>query len=529
MATYGDIESLPRGTMLFRRGDRTADFFLILSGNVEIYDQGPGGEPDILAVLEKRGFTGELNLLNDRGTPVYGRMGTDGRVARFHRAAFRRMLVGEPVVAETILQAFVSRRQSLVNRNGGAVVLIGSPHHADSLRIDRFLTRNGYPVRVIDTDTAPAAAQAALRGLGEAHEDLTLPVVAYGPGRALANPSNRTLAISLGIAEHIEEGHVFDLVVVGAGPAGLAASMYAASEGLDTLVLETEAPGGQAGTSSMIENYLGFPMGVSGQALAGRAQVQAEKFGVRIAVPRTAESLDCTHRPFTLALDDGTRVRARAVTIATGASYRALDLKNCKRFEGIGIHYAATALEAHLCEDDQVIVVGGGNSAGQAAMFLSRTARRVHVLVRGEGLSASMSDYLIGRLNASDKITLHRRTEITELLGHHYLERVRLVNRATGEEKTMETNNVFLMLGAVPNTEWLSGCVALDENGFVLDGRRVPAAAGPDGFVPASYETSAPGVFAVGDVRAGSIKRVASAVGQGSASISEVHRALARE
>jgi thioredoxin reductase (NADPH) len=296
---------------------------------------------------------------------------------------------------------------------------------------------------------------------------------------------------------------------------------------LGTVVLEAEAPGGQAGTSSKIENYLGFPTGISGQALAGRAQVQAQKFGARIAVPRQVRRLECDTHPYALVLDDGTEVQARAVVIATGARYRKLDLPDLGRFEGSGVHYAATAIEAGLCENEEVIVVGGGNSAGQAAVFLSRHAAHVHVLVRGPGLAASMSDYLIGRIEAADRITLHTETEVTALLGDRHLERVRWANRRTVQEETRAVSSVFCMLGAVPNTEWLDGCVALDGKGFVRCGERPEPASGWDGGrAPFALETSRPGVFAVGDVRSGSVKRVASAVGEGSIAVPYIHQIL---
>ncbi|HEX8374355.1 MAG TPA: FAD-dependent oxidoreductase, partial [Geminicoccaceae bacterium] len=421
----------------------------------------------------------------------------------------------------TIMRAFILRRVGLIQHHQGGVTVAGARRSGDTLRVQRFLGRNGYPVRMLEADGARAAdadeagTLLATYGLG-VHDG---PLVVCGRDRVLRNPTNRELADCLGIAERLDPGNVFDLAVVGAGPSGLAAAVYAASEGLDTVVLEAEAPGGQAGTSSKIENYLGFPTGISGQALAGRAQVQAQKFGARIAVPRRVERLACDLRPYTLHLDDGTAVQARTVAIATGAHYRKLDhLANFDRFEGNGVHYAATAIEAGLCLDEEVAVVGGGNSAGQAAIFLSRHARHVHILVRGEGLAASMSDYLVGRIEASDRITLHTGTEVTALDGDRHLERVTWTDRRSGRAETREVANLFLMLGAVPNTEWLDGCLDLDEQGFV----RCGAAASTS-----LLETSRPGIFAVGDVRAGSVKRVASAVGEGSIVVSSVHQVLA--
>jgi thioredoxin reductase (NADPH) len=379
---FGAVEDLARGTVLFARGDRTVDFFLVLEGNIEIHEDGPDGQPRVFTVHAQNQFTGELDLFNDRDILVGGRMGADGRVVRMNRVQFRRLLAAEPDIGEIVMRAFILRRVGFIEHQQGAVTLVGPRRSADGLRIQRFLGRNGYPVRALGLDAADGEAAEAREVL--AANGLTLedtPLVVCGPGRVLVRPSNRELGECLGISERLPADAVFDLAVVGAGPSGLAAAVYAASEGLSTVVLEAEAPGGQAGTSSKIENYLGFPTGISGQALAGRAQIQAQKFGARIAVPRRVERLDGDGRVHALHLDDGSAVRARAVVVATGARYRKLDLENFERFEGNGVHYAATAIEAGLCENEEVVVVGGGNSAGQAAVFLSRYARRVHVLV----------------------------------------------------------------------------------------------------------------------------------------------------
>ena len=519
---FGTVEALAKGTVLFERDDRSVDFFLVLEGCIEIYEPGPGGEPVVMTVHAEHQFTGELDLFNNRAILVGGRMGVDGRVVRLGRAQFRRLLAAEPGVAETVMRAFILRRAGFIQHGQAAVTILGARRSADTLRIQRFLGRNGHPFVMLDPDADEEGA-ALLRGTGQATEEG--PVVLCGPGRVLTRPSNQTLGDCLGISEPLDPTTVADVAVVGAGPAGLAVAVYAASEGLDTLVLESEAPGGQAGTSSRIENYLGFPTGISGQALAARAQVQAQKFGARIAVPRRVERLRVDERPYGLELADGTSVRTQTVVIATGARYRRLEhLDGFDRFEGSGIHYAAGAVEAGLCEDEDVVVVGGGNSAGQAAVFLSRHAVHVHVLVRGDGLAASMSDYLVSRIEAvPQRITLHRHTEITALAGERHLERVTWTNRRTGAEHARPIANVFLMLGAVPNTEWLQGVVDLDDKGFVRG-----AVADGDGVrPPAIMETNRPGVFAVGDVRAGSVKRVASAVGEGSIVVSSVHQALA--
>jgi thioredoxin reductase (NADPH) len=516
VAAFGTVEDLPAGTVLFERNDRAVDFFLVLEGFIEIYETGPDGRDVVMTVHAEQQFTGELDLFNERAILVGGRMGVDGRVARLTRAQFRRLLAAEPDVADVVMRAFILRRAGFIAHGQAAVTIVGSARAADALRLRRFLDRNGHPFTVVDPDAEPEVAEPLLRRVDGG--SVELPVVLCGPGVVLQRPSNEQLGDCLGISEPLDPALVADVAVVGAGPAGLAAAVYAASEGLEAVVLEAEAPGGQAGTSSRIENYLGFPTGVSGQQLAARAQVQAQKFGARIVVPRSVGSLDLTQRPFGLSLANGSVVRAHTVVVATGARYRRLDhLAELPRFEGSGVHYAATAVEAALCADEEVVVVGGGNSAGQAAVFLARHARHVDVVIRAPDLRASMSEYLIARLAAApDRITLHARTEIEELAGERHLETVTLANRDTGERRVQAVANVFCMLGALPNTEWLGGAVELDGRGFAVTG-----AGGR------LLETSVPGVFAVGDVRAGSIKRVASAVGEGSVVISAVHEALA--
>jgi thioredoxin reductase (NADPH) len=522
-AAFGVVQAVPRGTVLFDRGDRKVDFFIVLEGTIEIYGPSPAG-PTAVTTLGPHQFTGELDLFNERENLVGSRMAATGRVVRMRRAQFHRLLAAEPEIAETIMRAFILRRVGILEHEQAASTLIGSPTSGDTLRIDRFLHRNGYPVRLLDPDQS-AAARDLLAAHGLPADDQPVVITAYG--QVLKNPSNRELAVAVGLLEQLDPDALFDVAVVGAGPAGLAAAVYSASEGLRTLVLEADAPGGQAGTSSKIENYLGFPTGISGQALAGRAQVQAQKFGARLAVPRRVVHLLCDTHPYGLELDDGARVQARAVVIATGARYRKLDLENFDRFEGYGIHYAATEIEAKLCDHEEVVLVGGGNSAGQAAVFLSHRASRVHMLIRGSGLAASMSDYLIGRIAAMKTIVLHSETELVRLEGRRHLERVTWRNRRTGAEEDHAISNVFLMLGAVPNTEWLRGCVRLDDAGFVRCGAGFDPPDGQTDRLPNALETSRRGVFAVGDVRAGSIKRVASSVGEGSIVVSAIHAVLA--
>ena len=516
VAAYGREEHLPQGTLVFSRGERSVDFFLVLQGAIEIFDRDQDGQPNVFTVHADRQFTGELDLFNDRQILVSGRTGVDSRVVRVKRPDFRRLVTAEPDIGEIIMRAFILRRVGLIRYTQGGVVLIGPGHGADTLRLQRFLTRNGYPHRVLDTTVDPDAG-----GFLECFSITPdqLPVVIASTDRVLRKPSTAELADELGLTETIDPHHVYDVVVVGAGPAGLAAAVYSASEGLDTVVVEGVAPGGQAGTSSKIENYLGFPTGISGQALAGRAQIQAQKFGARLAVSRAVEGIACEEHPFRLRLDDGQNVQAAAVVIATGARYRKLQLQDYERFEGQGIHYAATALEQQLCLNEEVAVVGGGNSAGQAAMFLSRTVAHVHMLVRAGGLAATMSDYLVQRITASPKVTLHTETEIIALQGEQFLERVTWRNRRTGESQTRVIGNVFVMIGAEPNTEWLAGCLDLDNKGFVRTGQN-----GDGQTAPSPFATSRPGIYAVGDVRSGSVKRVASGVGEGSVVVQAIHQ-----
>ncbi|ACK51261.1 cyclic nucleotide-regulated FAD-dependent pyridine nucleotide-disulphide oxidoreductase [Methylocella silvestris BL2] len=517
LAMFGKQELLPSGVILFDRGQRNSDFFIVLDGAIEIFDHGEDCQPDVFIVLTARQFTGELNLFNERESLVSGRTRGETRLIRVKRADFRRMASIETDCAEIIMRAFILRRVGLIRHARGAVFLVGPAHSGDTIRLQRFLTRNAYPHRLLDTETDPDAD-----GFIDCFEIKAdqLPVVIDSRQEVLRNPSTAALADALGLTETIDPAHVYDVVVVGGGPGGLAAAVYAASEGLDTLVIEGEAPGGQAGTSSKIENYLGFPTGISGQALSGRAQVQAQKFGAKLAISRDVAGIDCCGSPLVLQLEDGGEVRAETLVIASGARYRKLDLPDYERFEGQGIHYAATAMEAALCGDEDVIVVGGGNSAGQAALFLSRKTRHVHIVVRAPDLSATMSYYLIERILGSPSITLHARTEITGLHGGDRLSGVTLTDRATDESQLLQVCNMFVMIGATPNTGWLAGCLTLDEKGFVATGAAV------GGSAASPYATSLPGIFAVGDVRAGSTKRVASAVGEGSVVVSDIHRFL---
>ena len=519
---FGREESLPKGAVVFSRGERSVDCFIILSGCIEIIDPSRTDD-EVITVHHARNFTGELDLFNNRKILVDGRMGADGQVLRFNRAQLRRLLTAEPDIGEIVTRALILRRMGLIEQTQGGVTLVGSARGGDSLRLARFLRRNGYPVRVLEA--AEPEGQALLKARDWSLD--RLPVVFDSDGYGLANPTNLELSRHLGLLEEPEKGAIYDVVVVGAGPSGLAAAVYAASEGLSTLVLEGEAPGGQAGTSSKIENYLGFPTGISGQALAGRAQVQAQKFGAVISVPRNVVELNCDRRPYLLRTEDGESFEARSVVVASGATYRRLGLDNLSRYEGYGIHYAATSLEADLCRREKVVVVGGGNSAGQAAVFLSQHAEHVHMLIRKDTLAVSMSDYLVGRIEASPRITLHRNTVVEELSGDRFLQSVCWRDHRTGATETHSISNLFLMIGATPNTAWLGSCVRLDDQGFVCTGAEASCDAWPLERAPHILETSQPGIFAVGDVRASSVKRVASAVGEGSIAVQFLHKVLA--
>jgi thioredoxin reductase (NADPH) len=517
IAEYGSEEVLPAGTMLFERGQRSIDFFVLVEGAIELFDYDRR-QPHVFVTLEPRQFTGELHLFNGRQVLVSGRTGLESRVIRVRRPDFRRLTTGEPDIGEIIMRAFVLRRMGLIRHATGGAILIGPSHAADTLRLRRFLTRNGYPHRLLDTDADPAA-EGFLECFSLSPDEL--PVVIADCQHVLRSPNNAELADALGLSETMDPNHAWDVAIVGAGPAGLASAVYAASEGLDTIVLEAMAPGGQAGTSSKIENYLGFPTGISGQALAGRAQIQAQKFGAHLEVSREAVALDCSGSPFLLRLDDGQVIKARSIVVASGARYRKLHVADYARFEGQGIHYAATAMEAQLCLNQEAIVVGGGNSAGQAAMFLSRHAAHVHILVRAADLAATMSDYLVQRIKQSPRCTLHTHAEIVGLGGDERLRSVTWANVRDGSTETRPIGNVFVMIGAEPNTNWLDGCLKLDEQGFVSTGRATDGTP-----LPSPYMTTKPGVFAVGDVRSGSVKRVAASVGEGSVVVAAIHRFL---
>jgi thioredoxin reductase (NADPH) len=444
------------------------------------------------------------------------------------RDDLRGLVQRDSEISEILLRAFILRRIGLMNQDAQDMVLLGSRHSGSTQHIREFLSRNGQPFTYQDVESDPTV-QALLDRFHVGVNDV--PVIVCRTGHLLKNPSIESLATQLGLSAELDGSKVHEVVIVGAGPAGLAAAVYGASEGLDVLVLESTAPGGQAGTSSRIENYLGFPTGISGQALSGRALTQAEKFGAEVAIGRTVVRLDCDSRPYRLYLSDGQELRTRAIVIASGVKYRKLELPSLSRYEGAGVYYCATYLESQMCGGQEVAVVGGANSAGQAAVFLSGAASRVHMLVRGSGLSESMSRYLIQRIEGIPKIELRTRTQVDALEGDDGLERVRWRQVDTGATETRDIRSLFLMTGADPNTAWLEGCLVMDDKKFVKTGAdllpdELARAHWPLARRPYLMETSIPGVFCVGDARSTSVKRVASAVGEGSICIQLVHRAL---
>ena len=526
VAAHGVKRRVSAGEVLFEPGDRPP-FFVVTAGKLEIVR--PSGSVETMVAEGGPGsFTGEANLLTGRPTFMRGRVSQSGEVIEVTREQLLGVIQTDPEISQILMRAFIFRRMDLISHHIGDVVLIGSRHSAPTLRVKEFLTRNGHPFTYTDLDR-DADAQDLLDRFHVAAVDV--PVLICRGDVVLRNPSNQQIADCLGFNDSIDRTHVRDVVIVGAGPAGLAAAVYGASEGLDVLVLEANAPGGQAGSSSRIENYLGFPNGVSGGDLTGRAASQALKFGAQMMIAKGATGLTCDRKPFAVQLGDNSRLSARAVIIATGAEYRRPAIANLLRFEGAGVYYMATFMESQLCTGEEVIVVGGGNSAGQAAMFLSQTASRVNMLVRFDGLADSMSRYLVRRIEETPSIVVHTRSEIVALEGGDHLESV-LCRTPDGGVKSHDIRHVFLMTGAVPNTAWLHGCVALDANGFVKTGSDISrdelaAARWPLARAPHLLETTLPGVFAVGDVRGGNVKRVASAVGEGSIAISFVHRVLA--
>jgi thioredoxin reductase (NADPH) len=527
IATHGVTRPVTRGEVLIEGGEMDVPFFVLRAGEIEVIR--PSGLGDLLvAVLRPTQFTGDVSMILGRPAQMRLRVSESGEVVELTRDQMHGLIQTDAEISEVLMQALLQRRTALVAEGIGDALLIGSGRSPATLRIKEFLTRNGHPFKYFDLDRDADVQDV----LDRFHVDRSeAPVLICRGSAVLKRPSNQEIADRLGFNARIDEVHQRDVVIVGGGPAGLAAAVYAASEGLDALVVEASSPGGQAASSSNIENYLGFPTGISGADLAGRAFAQAQKFGANVMIAKGVTELACERRGLGVSLDDGTSIGARTVIIATGARYRKPALVNLEQFEGAGVYYSATFMEAQLCAGDEIIVVGGANSAGQAAVFLARTVKRIHLLVRSNGLSASMSRYLIRRIEETPNIEVRTSTEIVALEGDGHLESVQWRD-STGGLTRHEIKHVFLMTGAEANTGWLNGRVALDEKGFIKTGPDLTqddlaAARWPLGRSPYLLETSRPGVFAVGDVRCGNIKRVASAVGEGSIAISFVHRVLA--
>jgi thioredoxin reductase (NADPH) len=522
----GHIRAVQRGEVLVEQGDTSVPFFVVITGELEILR--PFGANETLVTVHSSGqFTGEVNTLSGRKSFFRVRAAKLGKVIELKHQQMLTLVQTDAELGSILMRAFILRRVELIAAGVGDIVLIGSAHSAGTLRIKEFLMRNGHPYSYIDLDRDPDV-QNMLDSFQISVSEI--PVLICRGQVVLRDPSNQEIADCLGFNESIDQTQVRDLVVIGAGPSGLAAAVYGASEGLDVLVLETSSPGGQAGSSSRIENYLGFPTGISGQELASRAYLQAQKFGAEILISK-AMRIICDRKPYVIEVEGGGRISARTVVIATGAQYRKLPLENLSRFEGTGIYYGATFVEAQLCGGEEVIVVGGGNSAGQAAVFLAQTTKRVHMLVRSSSLADSMSRYLIRRIETIPTIVFRPNTEIVTLEGTDRLDSVYWQNNETGQTEKHKISHVFIMTGADPNTNWLNGCMALDPKGFIktgpdLSSEDMSSVGWPIKRQPYLLETSLPGIFAVGDVRGGSIKRVASAVGEGSIAISFVHKLL---
>jgi thioredoxin reductase (NADPH) len=526
---YGTLRAVQAGEILFEAGEVGIPCFVVLSGKLDAVMTRLSGE-HVFATHGPGNFSGDMVLISGTGSLALGRVAGSGEFLEVTTDALRSLIAKDAELSDIFMRAFIQRRLALIAGGMGNVVILGSRHSANTLRLREFLTRNGQPHAYVDLDS-DAAAQELLDRFNVTIDEI--PVVICSGKAVQRNPTTQQLAHCLGLSGKVDEAHILDVAIVGAGPAGLAAAVYAASEGLDAAVIEGEFPGGQAGSSSKIENYLGFPMGVSGLELTRRSVAQAEKFGAHMRVGQRVVHINCDQRPYQLTLENGDILLARSIIIASGAQYNKPNIANLKQFEGNGIYYAATFMESQLCGDDEVIVIGGGNSAGQAAVCRAETARKVYMLVRGKMLSDTMSRYLTQRIIEHPAIELHLESELVSLEGDSHLERVAWLDRSSGERTTREIRHVFVMAGASPHSDWLRECVALDQQGFILTGRDLDPVLlsaprkWPLSRPPQMLETSLPAVFAVGDIRSGNVKRVASAVGEGSISIHLVHSALA--
>jgi thioredoxin reductase (NADPH) len=530
LSRYGETRETKAGQVLFRAGDASNDFFVVLEGEVEVIDDF-ADEVRSLGVFRASNFLGDLHMLTGQGVPLSAVVREGGELLAIPREQLKKVVTEESDLSDIILKTFLTRRSYLM-RTGVGLRIVGSRHSSDATRLREFAARNRLPHVWIELEEDPEA-EALLQRFGVKLSET--PVTIWQGKVVLKNPTNAELARAIGLKVDVPWERTYDLIVVGAGPAGLGASVYGASEGLSTLALESVALGGQAGTSSRIENYLGFPAGLSGFELASRALAQADKFGARTAVPEEAVSLEEEYGHYRIELSEGGHVVARSVIAATGARYRRLDVPRLERYEGVSVHYAATEAEAQRCEGEEAVVVGGGNSAGQAAVYLAGRTRRVYLLIRGGDLGKGMSRYLVDQVMDAENIELLANTEVRELLGEDRLEGIVVEDNRSGTRRTLGARGLFVFIGAKANTGWLQGAIELDERGFVLTGRELDL----DGSAleegawrgllrePYSMETSLPGVFAAGDVRSGSTKRVASAVGEGAMAMTLVHQYLA--
>ena len=527
---HGRHRKVEPGEIVGEAGQLVTHIFLVVSGRLDLV-RPPRWVGEDVPTFGAGMFTGERSILAGGRFLARIQASTPCDVIEVPREELLQLIQTDSELSDIFLRAFILRRLQLIDQGLGDVLLLGSNHCQGSLHIREFLTRNGHPYKFVDLDT-DADSQAMLDQFQVKAGDV--PVVICRGTLVLRNPTIQQVADCLGLNPKIDRTAVCDLVIIGAGPAGLGAAVYAASEGLNVVMIEGNAPGGQAGTSSRIENYLGFPLGISGQELAARAYDQAQKFGAKILIARKVARLDCSTKPYRVQCSEATGdpLLTRAIIIASGVEYRRLAVENLSRFDGAGVYYAATRMEAQLCADEEIAVVGGANSAGQAAMFLAETAKRVHMLIRGDGLAQTMSRYLISRIEAHPAIELHTRTEIVGLEGNGHLEQIAWRTGRGGAVEKQKIRHVFTMTGAEPSTKWLAGCLALDAKGFIKTGAALTAddlatAKWPLRRPPYLLETSLPGVLAVGDVRSGSTKRVASAVGEGSIAVASVHQILA--
>ncbi len=525
LAAFGSERRVGVGELLFEAGEASFDLFVVLEGEVEIV-RSEGAEDVLVTAFGPGNFIGELGLLTGQRRFLTGRVSRAGRVLVIEQAEFRRLMSVRPALADVIFGALVARRESLRSGQGAqAIRIIGSRYSSEAMSMRTFAEHSRLAYEWIDLEDAEDV-DALLTSMGVRPIDTP---VAITPTGILRRASAATLAEHLGLTFQPKPGYIFDLVVVGSGPAGLAAAVYGASEGLSTVCLDAVAVGGQAGASSRIENYAGFPNGISGGDLTSRAAVQALRLGARLNAPCEVVGLRSEGSFHVITLGDGSEIATRAVIVASGARYRRLEVDDLERFEGAGVYYAATDLEARVCDGAPVLVIGGGNSAGQAAIYLAQSNCAVTIAIRRDELTQSMSHYLIERIEADPKITLQTRVEVKGLAGEGHLEHATLVHTATGEQRTVTCSGLFCFIGAQPATAWLDGSVLLDRDGFILTDRQLPGppSAGTPGPLP--FETSTPGVFAAGDVRRGSMKRVAAAVGEGSSAVRSVHERLATQ